>query len=377
MSGTLTLASVAKSFGETRALAGMDLTVEPGEVLAVTGPSGAGKTTLCRLIAGLELPDRGTLALGGADLGRVPARARRVSYLFESYALFPHLSVFENVASPLRVPGRRSLPGGELSERVQTVLAMLAIDHLGARLPSELSGGQKQRVGLARALVQDDASATLLDEPISHLDAKLRHRLRGEIKRSLAKRDAPAIWATPDGLEALSVGDRVAVLIDGVLEQLGTPQEVWDRPASVRVARLIGDPPVSLVGGTLVRGEGRPFLATPAGQRLPLQPAVAAQVAEAAGREAVTLGIKPRALRFQPAEAGAATTEVYAVEPFGKHTIVSARLGGELLRAKVVGPCGLSVGQPVDLQLDPEGLLLFDGRTGAALQAPQRAAGVA
>ncbi|SMF37413.1 multiple sugar transport system ATP-binding protein [Tistlia consotensis] len=381
-SGRLVLEGVAKRFGAIQALDEVALAIEPGEVLAVTGPSGAGKTTLCRLIAGLERPDRGRLTLGGADLAQVPARRRRVAYLFESYALFPHLSVFENAASPLRAPGQLPpLGAGELSERVQQALDLLGIGHLAGRLPAELSGGQKQRVALARALVQEGATATLLDEPISHLDAKLRHRLRGEIKRRLAARPAPAIWSTPDGLEALSVGDRVAVLIDGRIEQLATPQEIWERPASVRVARLIGDPPMSLVEGRVAQGEGPPALVTGEGARLPLQPSLAAGLLQLAGREAVTLGLKPRAIRFLPlGEAGAGSlpqVEIYTVEPFGKHAIVSARIGAALLRAKTAGNCGLAVGQRVGLQLESDGLMVFDGRSGRAIELPSRTAGVA
>jgi ABC-type sugar transport system ATPase subunit len=236
-------------------------------------------------------------------------------------------------------------------------------------LPSELSGGQKQRVGLARALVQDDASVTLLDEPISHLDAKLRHRLRGEMKRSLAARAAPAIWSTPDGLEALSVGDRVAVLVDGTLEQLGTPQEIWDSPASVRVARLIGDPPISLVPGTLV-AENPPGLVTPEGARLPLPATLVRRLLEASRGLPPILGIKPRAIRFGPPTDGMTRFEVDTVEPFGKHTIVSVRLGGAVLRAKTAGTGRLKPGERVGLEVDADGITIFDGRTGAALALP-------
>lgn len=368
----LAVGDLAMRFGDTLALDGVTLSVAPGEVLAVTGPSGAGKTTLCRLVAGLQKPARGSLQLDGTDLARVPARRRRVAFLFESYALFPHLSVFDNVASPLRAPGQQpALDAVGIAARVHDMLAVLAIDQLAARLPAALSGGQKQRVGLARALVQEGASITLLDEPISHLDAKLRHRLRGQIKRLLAARPAPAIWATPDGLEALSVGDRVAVLIDGRLEQLGTPQEIWQRPASTRVARLIGDPPMSLLSGRIADGEDRPALVATAGLRLPLQPLFAQQIRAIAGDGPVTLGIKPRAIRFlADAAEDLPQVETYAVEPFGKQSVVSVRIGEELLRAKLPGSTALRVGQRVGLQVEPDDLIAFDGRTGLAIDLP-------
>src|SRR3954468_15661989 len=221
----LVVSGIGKRFGETRALDEVSFTVAPGEILALTGPSGSGKTTLCRVLAGLDEPDAGTIALDGRDVTRMPGGRRRVAFMFESYALYPQLSVFDNVASPLRAPNAEAR-SGNLDEAILPMLELLEIAALAQRLPGELSGGQKQRVGLARALVQNP-SLFLLDEPIAHLDAKLRHKLRGEIRLQLKGRSRPTIWTTPDGLEALSVADRVSVIHDGRIEQIAAPDEIW------------------------------------------------------------------------------------------------------------------------------------------------------
>lgn len=366
----LAVRGVGKSF-RARVLDGVELDVAPGEILALTGPSGAGKTTLCRILAGLERADEGELRLGGAgDLAAVPAGRRRVAFLFESYALYPHLTVRQNALSPLQAPNVRAEPAAA-NRRVDEVLELLEIRHLDARLPGALSGGQKQRAALARTLVQQPA-LFLLDEPISHLDAKLRHKLRGEIRRRLSAQPAPAIWATPDGMEALSVGDKVAVIDGGKIEQVGTPEEVWLNPVSTRVAKLLGDPPMNLVPGSLTEENGVARFA-----HRDLRLALPTPLARAAGLSMsgeVVLGVRPDAMALVPAGTpGTLGAEVYSNEPFGKHAIVTLDLGGLLVKAKttmaVAGALGEGggIGRPVGLALPAEGLILFDGPTGRAL----------
>jgi multiple sugar transport system ATP-binding protein len=373
VSGGLTLRGITKTY-QMPALADLNLEVAPGEVLALTGPSGAGKTTLCRILAGLENADAGTLSLAGMNLASIPAGLRRVALMFESYALYPHFTVLENVISPLLAPSAPTREGGRTDgstprANVDHVLELLEISHLSGRLPGALSGGQKQRVALARTLVQTP-SLFLLDEPISHLDAKLRHKLRGEIRRRLSKQSAPAIWATPDGMEALSVGDRIAVIDAGRLEQVGSPEEIWLRPSSVRVARLLGDPPMNLLPGTVEsRGDTIVFLRR--GMELTFSSALV-RAALAATTNEVTLGVRPECLKLAVSGTpGAFAAELYSSEPFGKHAIISIDFVGLLVKLKTsmaeAVSVGEKVGQPVGLVFPTENLTLFDGVTGRAL----------
>lgn len=370
-SGPLTLAGIGCRFGETVALQDIGMEVGPGEVLAVTGPSGAGKSTLCRVISGLEQPTAGRIALAGVDLLARPAGRRRIAFMFESYALYPHRTVLENVASPLRAPGR-GMGGGDAGIRsaALSVLATMEIDHLAERMPAALSGGQKQRVALARTLVQTDARAILLDEPISHLDAKLRHRLRGEIRRRLAGGDVPSIWSTPDGLEALAVGDRVAVLIDGRIEQLADPATIWLRPSNTRVARLIGDPPMNLLNVETAADPAGLWMQFGDGLRLPVTtalPPVRAHHALVAGIHAAEVAV------VGPDEPGTLPATVVAEEPFGKHAIVTLRFAGGRLRAKRRSGLGappvtpVAAGDRVGVRIDPDRCVLFDAASGNRL----------
>jgi multiple sugar transport system ATP-binding protein len=379
LSGGLAIRAVGKSFKQ-RVLDDVSLDVAQGEILALTGPSGAGKTTLARIAAGLERPDAGRVFFGGTDATAIPAGRRRVAFLFESYALYPHLSVRQNALSPLMAPHVLGLEGGRMEPgamqaRVDEVLGLLEIRHLDQRLPGALSGGQKQRVALARTLVQTP-SLFVLDEPISHLDAKLRHKLRGEIRRRLSAQGAPTIWATPDGMEALSVGDRVAVIDHGRIEQVGTPEDIWLRPSSIRVARLMGDPPMNLIDGTL-HHDGDRILFTRRDLAMPLPEALWPAAKRAKSAEAV-LGVRPNALRLVPAGSpGAAPAEIYSNEPFGKHAVVTIDLGGLLAKLKTSVAAaqfpgtdgGAGIGQAVHVGLPSEGLILFDKATGRTVQA--------
>jgi ABC-type sugar transport system ATPase subunit len=280
------------------------------------------------------------------------------------------MTVRENTLSPLHALSAAGRSNGvNAKQRVDQILELLEIPHLADRLPSALSGGQKQRVALARTLVQAP-SLFLLDEPISHLDAKLRHKLRGEIRRRLSAQSAPVIWATPDGMEALSVGDRVAVIANGKIEQIGAPEDVWLRPASVQVARVLGDPPINLLPGKL-RTEGGTLYFQHGESKLAL-PARLAQVAQSLkGAEAI-LGARPDGLALAPIEtAGVMRAEIYSSEPFGKHAIVTVDVGELLVKLKTsmqdAHRVSDRIGQTIGLAFSPDGLMLFDGTTGRAV----------
>ena len=239
---------VEKHYGETRAVAGVDFAIARGELVTFLGPSGCGKTTTLRLIAGLELPTAGTILIGGRDVSREPASSRNVGMVFQSYALFPHMSVLDNVAyAPVIRGGDRR----EAQARARKILAMLGLDGLGARLPSELSGGQQQRVAVARAIVQQP-DVLLFDEPLSNVDAKLRRRVRAEIRDLQQRFGLTAVYVTHDQEEALAVSDRIVVMDRGRIAQIGTPHDLYDRPNSRFVADFIGD--ANLIEGEVAGG---------------------------------------------------------------------------------------------------------------------------
>jgi len=365
MDGGVELREVSKRFGGTQALAAVSLSAARGEILAVTGSSGAGKTTLCRVVAGLEAPDSGSCHIAGRNATAVPAGSRHVAYMFESYALYPHMTVRANAMSPVMAPNG----GGRRAGSVAATLDLLEIGHLADRLPAELSGGQKQRVALARALVQEPA-VTLLDEPLSHLDAKLRHKLRGEIRRLLVARSSPTLWCTPDAMEALCIGDRIAVIEAGRIEQIATPEEIWLRPATVRVARLVGDPPMNLLPGRLQRAGPLEAIFACAGLRVPLSAGLANAAASLGADAPVVLGVRPHLLGVVPAGGPSSVdVELYSHEPFGKYAIVTVRLGELLIKAKTASPAPAEIGAKAGLTLPPAGFVLFDAASGKAIGA--------
>lgn len=363
----LALESISVKFGDFVALDAIDLEIGAGEIVALTGPSGAGKTTTCRVIAGLERPSSGRVLIDGSDVTSLIIPKRQIGYMFESFALYPQLTVYGNLQFALKAPLREKLSADEIHTRIEEITALAEIDHLVDRLPNELSGGQKQRVALCRTLVQRPR-AYLLDEPISHLDAKLRHVLRGALRRRLHDMESPTLWVSPDAMEALSVADRCAVLHEGKIEQFGTPQELYERPATVNVARLVGDPAMNLLSGEL-QGEGSVVRF--------VHPALKISIGDRArrGLEAnnfnrnVVLGLRPQDIRIANGLAGqeSAELEVYTFEPLGKYEIITVLAGTDRLKVKTVHVPSMRPGDKIRLDLTDVDPFFFDASDGSLL----------
>ena len=241
------ISGLKKHFDEVRAVDGVDLDISQGEFLVILGPSGCGKTTLMRMIAGLEKPTAGAIAIGGADVTALPPRLRGVSMVFQSYALYPHMNVFNNIAFPLRARKReKKLDKRSIREKVENTARTLEIDMLLDRRPRQLSGGQRQRVAIARAMVTQPA-VLLLDEPLSNLDAKLRANARDELKDFQRSSNITAVFVTHDQIEAMGLGDRIVVMSEGKIQQIGTPQHIYDDPANEFVATFLGSPSMNIL----------------------------------------------------------------------------------------------------------------------------------
>ncbi|MCY4197975.1 MAG: ABC transporter ATP-binding protein [Rhodobacteraceae bacterium] len=338
----------------------LSFAVEEGEFFVVLGPSGIGKTTTLRLISGLETPDAGRILIGGTDQTRLPPYRRRIAMTFESYALYPHLSVYENIASPLRA---RRLPANERDKRVKDVAELLRIAHLLDRRPGEVSGGQKQRTALGRTLVADP-EVFLLDEPISHLDAKIRHELRTQFHTLEDLRKVATVYVTHDYAEALSLGDRIGVMgTRGRLEQVGNPRDLFERPANLKVAEHLGQPTINVIPSRIRRDNNGLFLDSETGDlRLKLSGESEAALA-GYSKDHVIAGLRPQYIR--PIDEAAdgmelLSAEVDVYEPLGTNGIMMANLGSMSLTALTDPEKHYETGQKVQIAVDVSGLHLFD-----------------
>jgi multiple sugar transport system ATP-binding protein len=344
----VSLRRIVKRHGSFTALKGIDLDIEPGEFFALLGPSGSGKTTTLRILAGLDNADEGTVALDGRDVTRSEPGERDVAMVFQSYALYPHMTVYENIAFPLRMVGR---PGPALERAVREAAAKVHIEHLLERRPGQLSGGQQQRCALARAIVRQPR-LFLLDEPLSNLDAKLRMETRVELKKLQRSLQVTTVYVTHDQEEAMSLADRMALFMEGRIVQLGRPEEIFARPNSIEVAAFLGNPPMNLLPASV---EGR---------RLELG-AHAVELARDYGpARAVMLGLRPSALRLDGAGVPA---RVYLTEQLGDSVIVDLHLGDTLVRARLPEKTRLAEGAEVRLGFDAADAHIFDARSGARL----------
>src|SRR5229473_5271962 len=334
---------VCKRFGTTDALIDLNLHAPDGCFLAMLGPSGCGKTTALRLLAGLEEPTSGRMYIGPREVTHLHPRDRDIAMVFQSYALYPHKTVEENIDYPLRIRGRVSKEARR--ERIDKVVRMLNIEAYLGRYPKQLSGGQRQRVALARAIVRQP-QAFLMDEPLSNLDAKLRASMRGELKRLQKRLAATTIYVTHDQVEATTMADLVAVLRDGVLQQLGPPLEIYDRPANRYVATFVGSPPQNVLHGAL-DADRKAFVV--AGTPVPLQEDA---FRECAAAGVIELGVRPEDLVLaSPSAEGVLPGEVYVVEPLGNETLVEVRVGESVISVRAERGWEAPIGSPIGVRI--------------------------
>ena len=360
------LRNVSMRFGQSVALADLSVSVREGEFLTLLGPSGCGKSTTLNLIAGLLEPTAGDILIGGRRVNGLPPKARRVAMVFQDYALYPHMTVFENLAFPLRAT---RTPQPDIRRKVEGVAKVLGIDPLVERLPKELSGGQRQRVALGRALVRDP-QAFLMDEPLSNLDARLRVAMRAELKRLHRQLKATMIYVTHDQAEAMTLSDRIAVLKDGILQQVGTPRRVYECPANQFVASFVGAIGMNFVACRLeASGEGAVLAAGPF--RMPLSRGQERAVREC-GEQRAVVGLRPEHVRIAGDARGLAAT-VELVEYLGAEVLAYLRLGETRLIAKVGVERSPSPDQVVHLEMDWKRASLFAAESGVLIAAETEA----
>lgn len=345
------LSGINKSYGAQRALRDLDLVVEDGEFFVLLGRTGAGKTTTLRMIAGLEKPDRGSVAIGGKDVGGWTAAERDVALVLQQYSLYPRLSVRGNLEFPLRAPGRK-FTNTEIAARVEKAATTLQITHLLDRKVERLSGGEMQRVSIGRAIVRQP-SVFLMDEPLSALDAKLRETLRVELKKLHSGLGATFLFVTHDQVEAMSMGDKIGVLRQGRLVQVGTPADIYERPLNTFVARSVGSPPMNLINGRLSGG-----IADIGGVRLPV-------AANAVGSGAVTFGVRPENVVLAPGAPGEA--RIYDIEDQGVVKILVMDMGEARLHVTVPAGTKVQRDELVRFGWKPDRVVTFHVETGANL----------
>ncbi|KAF1044516.1 MAG: sn-glycerol-3-phosphate import ATP-binding protein UgpC [Herbaspirillum frisingense] len=341
----ISLQGITKNWGEAQAVKGIDFAVKSGDFTVLLGPSGCGKSTTLRLIAGLDMPSAGTIRIGERDVTRLPPAQRKIAMVFQSYALFPHLNVRDNILFGVRV---RKEPKQDFAPRLQRVADILGLSHLLERRPGQLSGGQQQRVALGRAIIAD-APVCLMDEPLSNLDAQLRQEMRREIRALQQQLNMTMIYVTHDQTEAMSMADQVILLRDGRIEQNAPPAELYAQPASAFAARFIGTPPMNILSLAPVAGG------------LALEGSDAPVIAAGNGDEPWQLGLRPEHIRLDAAGAAAV---VETIEYFGADTIVGARIGRASLLVRAPGQLALRAGDQVRLSWDTAHQYFFDRQTG-------------
>ncbi len=347
----VTFEGIEKSFGPVRVLEELSLQVAPGEFLVLLGASGSGKTTALRILAGLETASSGRILIGDREVTDILPKYRNVSMVFQSYALYPHKTVAENIGFPLKV---RKVPVAERDAAVKEAASQVQIHMLLDRYPRQLSGGQRQRVALARAMVRRP-SVFLMDEPLSNLDAKLRGHMRAELKHMQSTLGTTTIYVTHDQIEAMTLAHRVAILEKGVLQQLDTPAKIYNDPANLFVAQFIGSPPMNVVHGSL---EGSAFKTKGSS----VDVSVSGKIAKA------ILGVRPEDCAVVDPAKGNIKGEIYAVELIGDHTLVTIKTGTDMLTVKAPKDFTGAIDKNIGISLVKDRLFVFDAGSGARVR---------
>ena len=357
------LENLSKRWGDVVGADGISLEINDAEFVAFLGPSGCGKTTTLLMVAGIYKPTEGTIDFDGQIVNEVPPKDRGIGMVFQSYALYPHMSVYGNISYPLKI---QKLNQSEIKERVQGVADMMGIGGLLDRKPAQLSGGQQQRVSLGRALVKQP-QLLLFDEPLSNLDARLRLTMRGELKRLQMDMGITSIYVTHDQVEAMTMADRIAVMSAGVLQAFDKPDDLYDRPKTLFVAGFVGNPPMNFMDVEVTRANGD-FRAQSAAIDL-IVPTDRGEPAAATGGS-VILGLRPEDITLASGSAGGGKTaagEVMAVEPLGREDLVVAQVGTAEVRLLVDNAMGVRIGDTVNLEFNMEKVQFFDPDTEQSL----------
>jgi multiple sugar transport system ATP-binding protein len=353
---SLQVDNIRKCFGAKEALRGVTLEAREGEFVVLLGPSGCGKSTLLRIVAGLEEPDAGAVHLRGRDITRVEAQKRDVAMVFQSYALYPHMTVAQNVGYPLRV---RRRPASEISAEVERVGARLGLTHLLQNQPKQLSGGERQRVALARAIIRRP-QAFLMDEPLSNLDSRLRIDMRAELKHLQHELGIVTLYVTHDQVEAMTLASRIAILKDGLLQQYDTPSEIYRRPANLFVAGFVGSPSMNLLPGVVGSG-----VFNREGLRVELN---SEQLSAIGGRREITLGIRPEDIEFSfTSKPGWTPACVWVTEDLGNETLIRLALGEAFITLRAPAGTRADFDSPAWFRIRQEQSHWFDSRTAEAI----------
>ena len=350
----VTIRDVKKSFGTAQIIHGVDITIADGEFVVLVGPSGCGKSTLLRMIAGLENITAGEIRIGDRVVNHVPPKERDIAMVFQNYALYPHMTVADNMGFSLKL---RNAPKSEIETRINRAAEILGLTQLLDRYPRQLSGGQRQRVAMGRAIVRDP-QVFLFDEPLSNLDAKLRVQMRTEIKELHQRLKTTIVYVTHDQIEAMTMADKIVVMHDGVVEQIGAPLDLYDKPDNQFVAGFIGSPAMNFLRGK-VRVNGSAAFVTDGGVSLPLE-----QVPAGADGRPIVYGIRPEHVRITP---DGAPAEIVVVEPTGSEILVMARLGGQEITCLFRERLALQPGETIRIAPQPGASHLFDAATGKRL----------